>query len=140
MQTTTAALVLSITSVLVVPTTASASSQGQTKCKDDGHKYIFGKTATARGKTKATFVGTFQRFHPCGEDDGYFTTKHKTITLTLTSSTTIKVFKNELDPSANKTVTAAQFPHAFATNKDEPIYQFSGATSAVKKMKEHFVS
>lgn len=141
MRKTTAVLVLAISSVLVASATATAASQGQTRCKDDGHKYIYGKTATAKGKTKATFVGTYERFHPCGEDDGYFTHKgNKTITLTLTSSTNIKVFKNQLNPSANETITAAQFPHAFNKRSDEPFYKFSGPANSVTKLSEHFVS
>lgn len=140
MRTSTATLVLAMSSVLVLPTSALAVSHGQTRCKNDGHNYIYGKTATASGKTKATFVGTFERFHPCGEDDGYFTSNHKTITLTLTSASTIVVFRNELNPSENHTITAAQFPHAFAKNKDEPFYQFSGPGSSVKRLREHFVS
>jgi hypothetical protein len=147
MRMTTAALVFVSTSVLVstvvlaVPTSAIPSSPGQpqTTCKNDGHKYISGKTATAHGN-KAKFVGTFARFHPCGEDDGYFTGNKKTITLTLTSASTITVFKNELDPSDTKTVAAAHFPHSFKKNKDEPIYRYSGPKSAVKKLSEHFVS
>jgi hypothetical protein len=140
MRTFTAAVVLALTSVLAVPTSAVASGHSEiTKCKNDGHKYISGKTATSHGK-KATFVGTFARFHPCGEDDGYFTSHKKTITLTLTPSSTIVVFKNELNPSETKMVTAAQFPHTFTQNKDEPIYQFSGPSNAVNRLREHFVS
>jgi hypothetical protein len=141
MRMTIAALVLVSTSVLAVPTSAIASShpQHQTRCKNDGHKYIMGKTATAHGK-RAKFVGTFARFHPCGEDDGYFTGETKTITLTLTPASKITMFKNELDPSDTKTVTAAHFPHSFRKNKDEPIYRYSGPKSAVKKLSEHFVS
>ena len=129
--------------MLVIPSTAIASSGSglNTKCKDDGHKYIYGKTATASGSANATFVGKYERFHPCGEDDGYFTHKgNKTITLTLTSASKIKVFKNELSPSAYSTITAAQFPHAFNKRADEPFYKFSGPKSAIKKLTEHFVS
>jgi hypothetical protein len=137
------AVVLVTASVLAVPTSAIASShaqQHQTKCKNDGHKYIYGVSATVHGK-RAKFVGGFRRFHPCGEDDGYYTgPKHKTITLTLTRKSTIKVFKDELDPSATKKVTAAHFPHAFKTRNDEPIYRFSGPRSAVKKLSERFFS
>jgi hypothetical protein len=142
MRIITAAVVLTSAGVLAIPTGAHASihRQDQTKCKNDGRKYISGKTATPDGQTKAKFVGTFARFHPCGEDDGYFTGNKKTITLTLTSASVIKVFKNELDPSDFKTVTAAKFPHAFKRNKDEPIYQYAGPKSAVKKLSEHFVS
>jgi hypothetical protein len=145
MRMTTAALVLVSTSLLpsalAVPTSAIASSHGQyqTKCKNDGHKYIVGKKAKAHGK-RAKFVGTFARFHPCGEDDGYFTNNKKTITLTLTPKSKITVFKNELNPSESKTVTAARFPHWFRKNKDEPIYRYSGKKAAVKKLSEHFVS
>lgn len=137
----TLALVLVTTSLLAVPTGAIASSPGhhQTKCKNDGHKYILGRTASAHGKN-AKFVGTFARFHPCGEDDGYFTGNKKTITLTLTPKSKITVFKNELNPSETRTVTAAHFPHAFKKNKDEPIYRYSGPRSGVKNLIEHFVS
>jgi hypothetical protein len=144
MRMTTVGLVLVTASALVVPGSAFASGHGQqhqTRCNNDGHKYIFGISAKAHGK-RAKFVGKFERFHPCGEDDGYFTgfkTK-KTITLTLTPKSTIKVFKHELDPSATKKVTAAQFPHEFKTHKDETIYRFSGPRSNVKKLSEHFVS
>jgi hypothetical protein len=140
MRTTAAALVLASASVLAFPTSATASSHGlHTKCKNDGHKYISGQTATAHGK-RATFVGTFARFHPCGLDDGYFTGNKKTITLTLTRASKITVFKDELGPSQTKKVTAAHFPHAFKKNKDENIYRYSGPRSAVKKLSEHFVS
>ncbi len=133
--------------MLAVPASAAAAGHGQqarhpqrvTHCKNDGHKYIIGTSAKVHGK-KATFTGTFARFHPCGEDDGYFTNHKKTITLTLTSKTVITMFKNELNPSVNKTVTAAHFPHAFRKNKDEPFYLYSGPRSAVKKLTEHFVS
>jgi hypothetical protein len=140
-MTTLAALVLVGTSVLAVPGSAIASSSGQqqTKCKNDGHTYISGTSATVHGK-KAKFVGKLVRFHPCGEDDGYFTGNKKTITLTLTPASKIVVFKSELDPSDTKTVTAARFPHSFRKNKDEPIYRYSGPKSAVKKLSEHFVS
>jgi hypothetical protein len=138
---TTLALVIVATSLLAAPTSAIATSPAhhQTKCKNDGHKYISGVTATRHGK-KAEFVGTFARFHPCGEDDGYFTGNKKTITLTLTPKTTIKVFKNELNPSKFRTVTAAHFPRAFKKNKDEFIYRYSGPRSGVQKLSEHFVS
>jgi hypothetical protein len=141
MRMTTVALVLVSTSVLAVPASAIASgqSQHQTKCRNDGHKYITGKSATGHGK-KAKFVGTFARFHPCGQDDGYFTGDKKTIRLTLTPASKITMFKNALDPSNTKVVTAARFPHAFRKNKEEPIYQYSGPNSAVKKLSEHFVS
>jgi hypothetical protein len=141
MRMTRVVLVLVTAAALAAPTGALASSpsHGQTKCKNDGHKYITGKTATTHGK-KAEFVGTFARFHPCGEDDGYFTGNKKTITLTLTTKSTITVFKTEQDPSVTKTVTAAHFPHAFKKNKDEPIYRYSGPKSGVKKLSEHFVS
>jgi hypothetical protein len=142
---TRVALVVVTASLLAVPTGANASSPAhparpahQTKCKNDGHKYIEGKTATAHGK-KVDFVGTFLRFHPCGEDDGYFT-GHKTITLTLTSKTSITMFKNELNPSVIKTVKAAHFPHAYKKNKDEPFYRYSGPRSVVRTLLEHFVS
>lgn len=140
---TRVALVVVTTSLLAVPVGANASSQAhpahQTTCKNDGHKYISGKTVTVHGK-KVDFVGTFARFHPCGEDDGYFTGNKKTITLTLTLKSTITVFKTEQNPSVTKTVTAAHFPHAFKKNKDEPIYRYSGPRSRVKKLSEHFVS
>jgi hypothetical protein len=141
MRILTASVVLASASILAVPAAAAAHPAGQTTCKNDGHKYILGTSAKAHG-SKATFVGTMLRFHPCGEDDGYFTgNKHpKTITLTLTSTTDIKVFKDELDPSATKTVTAAKFPHAFNKRADEPYYRYSGPKSAVKKVSEHFVS
>jgi hypothetical protein len=147
MRITRAALALAGVSVVAATSVPSASAhpvtsghpQGQPHCKNDGHKYIYGMTATKHGK-KATFVGTFERFHPCGEDDGHFVSQHKTITLTLTSKTKIKVFKNQLNPSATKTVTAPQFPHAFKTHGDEPFYQYSGPNSAVTKISEHFVS
>jgi hypothetical protein len=143
MRMTTAAVALVSLSVLAAPVgsiaTASSHGQHQTKCKNDGHKYISGKKATAHGK-KTKFVGKFARFHPCGEDTGYFTGNKRTITLTLTRASKITVFTNELNPSDTKTVTAAQFPHKFKQNKDEPIYQFSGPKSAVKKLSEHFVS
>jgi hypothetical protein len=142
MRMTAAALVLVSTTVLALPTSAMASSHShhQTRCKNDGHNYIYGTSATAHGK-KATFVGTFKRFHPCGEDDGYFTGKKKdAITLTLTTASKIIVFKDQLGPSQTKRVTAAHFPHSFRKNKDEPIYQFSGPKSAVNKLSEHFVS
>jgi hypothetical protein len=143
----TAALVLVSASLLAVPASAAAAGHGQqgrhpervTHCKNDGHKYILGTSAKVHGK-KATFTGTFERFHPCGLDDGYFTSNKKTITLTLTTKSTITIFKNELDPSATKTVTAAKFPHAFRKRIDEPHYLFSGPRSAVKKLTEHFVS
>jgi hypothetical protein len=118
---------------------ASSHVQYQATCKNDGHTYISGKTATVQGQ-KAKFVGTLVRFHPCGEDGGYFTSNNTTITLTLTPASKITVFKNELDPSTTKTVTAAHFPRAFRMNKDEPIYQYSGPKSAVNKLSEHFVS
>lgn len=142
MRTTLAAFVLASAAALAVPSTAVASSHGQhqTKCKNDGHKYMEGQSAKAHGKKKAKFTGTFARFHPCGEDDGYFTGGKKTITLTLTPKSTITVFKTENDPSTTKTVAAAHFPHAFKKNKDEPIYRYSGPKSSVKKLSEHFVS
>ena len=147
MRMATAALVLASASMLAVPAGAAAARHGQqarhpqrvTHCKNDGHKYILGTSAKVHGK-KATFVGTFERFHPCGEDDGYFTSNKKTITLTLTAKSKIVVFKNELNPSVTKTVTAAQFPHKFKMNKDEPFYRYSGPKSAVNKLSEHFVS
>jgi hypothetical protein len=147
MRMTSAALALAGVSVLAGASASAAAAhpgasghrQGATHCKNDGHKYILGSSATRHGN-KTLFVGTFERFHPCGEDDGYFTNHKKTITLTLTSSTKIKVFKVEEDPSDNETVTAAQFPHAFKHRKAEPFYQYSGSHSAVTKLSEHFVS
>lgn len=126
--------------MLAAPAVAAASSpaaQRPAHCKNDGHKYIFGQSATTQGKNVA-FVGKFERFHPCGEDDGHFT-EGKTITLTLTPKTTIKVFTS-LSNEHFKTVTAAQFVHRFNKSQDEPHYQWSGPHSGVKKMKEHFVS
>jgi hypothetical protein len=125
------------------PTHAAFYARGQlrTTCQDDGHNYISGETATAHGK-KAKFVGTLARFHPCGEDGGYFTSNKKTITLTLTPASKITLFKNEFLPDFTdmKTVTAAHFPRWFRKNKDEPVYQFSGPKSDVKKLSERFIS
>lgn len=143
MRSTTAALALATAACVVgVPAAATASGQahdrpGQTHCKNDGHSYIWGKSATAHGD-KAKFTGKLLRFHPCGEDDGYFTNTHRTITLTLTPASTIKVFKNELNPSVRKTVTAAHFPRAFNHRKAEPYYRFHGPTTAVRKLSEFF--
>jgi hypothetical protein len=52
----------------------------------------------------------------------------------------ITVLTNELNPSATKTVTAAQFPRAFKKNKDESFYLYAGPNSAVTNLSEHFVS
>jgi hypothetical protein len=95
----------------VVP---NAHGQHQTKCKNDGHKYIFGKTATAHCK-KAKFVGTVARLHPSGDDGGYIADSMKTLTLILTPASKITVFKNAVLPDFTdmKTVTAAHFPHSF---------------------------
>ena len=123
---------------LAIPTGAIASiDHGQT-CVGDGHKYIKGTKATVSG-SKATFIGKLAVFHPCGPDDGHFTTSTQTITLTLTTTTKITVFKNEYDPSHTKTVTAANFPPAFKKNKDEPFFRYVGARSAVSTLTEKFV-
>jgi hypothetical protein len=146
MRMTTVAIALAAGSLLSAPTTALAAGHGQPgvrsgsmTCKDDGHKYIRGTKVSQHG-SKAKLVGEYLRFHPCGEDDGYFTDQHKKITLTLTSKSKIKVFKEQLDPSATKTVKASHFAAAYKHRKDENWYQYTGPRSSVKTLTEHFVS
>ena len=133
-----AAVALVSVSVLALPTGAIAATSHAPTCAGDGHKYVKGTKATASGNT-ATFVGKLAVFHPCGPDDGHFTTSTQTITLTLMSSTKITVFKNEYNPSNTKTVTAANFPASFEKNKDEPFYRYTGTKSCVGTLTEKFV-
>ena len=126
-------------SIVPSPGSAAPMAKTQVKCANDGHKYVYGKSASAHGKN-ATLVGTFERFHPCGEDDGYFTSDKKTVTLTLTTASKITVIN--FKSGTRKRVTAARFPHWFRKNKkyDYPIYRYAGPKSAVQKLSEHFVS
>jgi hypothetical protein len=146
MRMTTVAIGLAAGSLLIAPSTALAASHAQPSvrsgsmtCKDDGHKYIHGTKVSQHG-SKAKLVGEYLRFHPCGEDDGYFTDQHKVITLTLNSKSKIKVFKEQLDPSATKTVKASKFAAAYKHRSDETWYKYTGARASVKTLTEHFVS
>jgi hypothetical protein len=141
MKTTIA--ILSVASVSLLGAPAAALATGQTQpaihCAPTKDK-VFEVLSAHHSGNKVKASGYKGKFHPCGEDDGYYTFSHHTSTLTLTKSTVVKVLTETGDPDSGKVVKTSRFPHWAKKNADQANYTFTGPGRSVKKLTERFHS
>ena len=111
---------------------ASAGSCGP------AHRYVDAHSAKVLPDDVVQVKGKSATLRCGGPDDSSYV-DGKSITLTLTSAATVKVWKTPEDPDGGtRTVPGTALPKWLKKNRSEPIYKITGPSSGVTKLVEEW--
>ena len=101
-------------------------------------KYLQALTATVHhGRVH---IAGHHALYFCDKQSEYIKTRHADAKFVVKKGGSIKVYKNELDPSTAHSISAKKFPHYLAHHQTENWYTFRGKASAIKSLDPAFQS
>jgi hypothetical protein len=137
------ATALLIAGLLVVSSGLLANAAGthhpatKNRCPNN-KKYLRAITATVH-HGRVHIAGHHALFF-CDKSAEFIKTRHADANFVVKKGASIKVYKNELDPSTTHPISAKDFPHYLAHHQNENWYTFKGKASAITSMKPAFQS